>query len=93
MPVVLVVNEFSRSQDLFYMLETKIGMCYSTCRVCNATKRILFLKTHKTGGSTITNIVNRFADRNNLTFALPHYKSYRFVNLVDCDYDYDYSCM
>lgn len=32
---------------------------------------MLFLKTHKTGGSTITNILNRYGDKWNLTFVLP----------------------
>ena len=32
---------------------------------------MLFLKTHKTGGSTITNILNRYGDAKNLTFVLP----------------------
>jgi len=41
---------------------------------CDRVKHILFLKTHKTGGSTITNILNRFGDKWNLTFALPRQK-------------------
>jgi len=32
---------------------------------------IAFLKTHKTGSSTITSILNRFADMNNLEIAIP----------------------
>lgn len=45
---------------------------------CTPKKHVLFLKTHKTGGSTVTNILNRFGDKRNLVFALPsppnHYK-------------------
>lgn len=41
---------------------------------CSPTDKILFLKTHKTGGSTITNILNRYGDSNNLTFVLPKQK-------------------
>lgn len=39
---------------------------------CQAENYVLFLKTHKTGSSTITNILNRFADSNNLTVLLPN---------------------
>ena len=38
---------------------------------CKPVEKVLFLKTHKTGGSTITNILNRFGDSKNLTFVLP----------------------
>lgn len=41
---------------------------------CSPIDQILFLKTHKTGGSTITNILNRYGDSNNLTFVLPKQK-------------------
>ena len=40
-------------------------------RYCKPKKNIVFLKTHKTGGSTITNILNRFGESNQLTFILP----------------------
>ena len=39
----------------------------------------MFLKTHKTGSSTITNILNRFAERHNLTVALPMDGFYHFL--------------
>eukprot|EP00794_Sanderia_malayensis_P009776 gene9776-10775_t len=38
---------------------------------CKPKNKIVFLKTHKTGSSTITNILNRYADWNNLTMLLP----------------------
>ena len=37
---------------------------------CFPQRRILFLKTHKTGSSTIANIFFRYGDARNLTFAL-----------------------
>ena len=37
---------------------------------CFPQKRILFLKTHKTGSSTMANIFFRYGDARNLTFAL-----------------------
>ncbi|NXH17706.1 G3ST2 sulfotransferase, partial [Bucco capensis] len=38
---------------------------------CHARTNIMFLKTHKTASSTILNIMFRFAERYNLTVALP----------------------
>ncbi|CAH1798028.1 unnamed protein product [Owenia fusiformis] len=39
---------------------------------------IFFLKTHKTGSSTIQNILMRYADRHNLNLALPSRPPYQF---------------
>ncbi|XP_072166320.1 galactose-3-O-sulfotransferase 2-like [Diadema setosum] len=39
-------------------------------------KNLVFLKTHKTGSSTIQNIVYRYGDKHNLIFALPAYDVY-----------------
>ena len=38
---------------------------------CKPVNNILFLKVHKTGSSTVTNILNRYGDRRDLLFALP----------------------
>ena len=38
---------------------------------CEPVNKILFLKTHKTGSSTVTNILNRYGDSRDLMFALP----------------------
>ena len=38
---------------------------------CKPANNILFLKTHKTGSSTVTNILNRYGDSRDLMFALP----------------------
>lgn len=38
---------------------------------CKPVNNILFLKVHKTGSSTVTNILNRFGDSRELLFALP----------------------
>lgn len=46
-------------------------------RLCEPVRNILFLKTHKTGSSTITNILNRYGDKNDLIITLP-VKSYLF---------------
>ena len=39
--------------------------------ICKPVNNILFLKTHKTGSSTVTNILNRYGDSRDLMFALP----------------------
>lgn len=38
---------------------------------CTPAKSVIFLKTHKTGSSTITNIMQRYADAHDLKVALP----------------------
>uniref|UniRef100_A0A7M5UTH3 Uncharacterized protein n=1 Tax=Clytia hemisphaerica TaxID=252671 RepID=A0A7M5UTH3_9CNID len=45
---------------------------------CRSQQNIVFLKTHKTGSSTLTNILNRFADINNLRMLLPRGVAHRF---------------
>lgn len=46
---------------------------------CKPANNILFLKTHKTGSSTVTNILNRYGDTRSLIFAMPATKkSYSF---------------
>ncbi|XP_028393927.1 galactosylceramide sulfotransferase-like [Dendronephthya gigantea] len=40
-------------------------------RSCKKHEVVVFIKTHKTGSSTITNILNRFADMNDVKVALP----------------------
>lgn len=42
---------------------------------CKEKTHIVFLKTHKTASSTILNILYRFGESRNLTFALPLYKN------------------
>ncbi|XP_001624149.3 galactosylceramide sulfotransferase isoform X2 [Nematostella vectensis] len=38
---------------------------------CKRVDHVLFLKTHKTGSSTLTNLLNRYGNKHELTFALP----------------------
>ncbi|XP_072349453.1 galactose-3-O-sulfotransferase 4 isoform X2 [Scyliorhinus torazame] len=45
-------------------------------RPCQPKTHVMFLKTHKTASSTILNILYRFGEARNLTFALPN--SYQF---------------
>ena len=50
----------------------------TTSNSCQPKDNVLFLKTHKTGSSTITNILNRYGDLHNLTVALPQHGFYNF---------------
>uniref|UniRef100_A0A8C5PE84 Galactose-3-O-sulfotransferase 2 n=1 Tax=Leptobrachium leishanense TaxID=445787 RepID=A0A8C5PE84_9ANUR len=45
---------------------------------CQSKTHIFFLKTHKTASSTIMNILFRFGDARNLTFAFPFHKLSQF---------------
>merc|ERR1719233_2565671 len=45
---------------------------------CIPTKKLIFAKTHKTGSTTLQNIVFRFGEKNKLIFVLPKIKSHRF---------------
>jgi len=58
--------------------ESNVEKFRTTSSNCQAKHHVLFLKTHKTGGSTITNILNRYGDLHNLTFALPEDGFYNF---------------
>uniref|UniRef100_A0A803JIE8 Galactose-3-O-sulfotransferase 4, gene 6 n=2 Tax=Xenopus tropicalis TaxID=8364 RepID=A0A803JIE8_XENTR len=50
-------------------------------RTCRPKSHIVFLKTHKTAGSTILNMLHRYGDRNSLTFALPQKYQFNYPNL------------
>ncbi|XP_051900703.1 galactose-3-O-sulfotransferase 2-like isoform X2 [Pristis pectinata] len=41
-------------------------------KTCQPKTHLMFLKTHKTASSTVLNILYRFGDARNLTFALPY---------------------
>ncbi|XP_020602807.1 galactosylceramide sulfotransferase-like [Orbicella faveolata] len=45
---------------------------------CHSVENVLFLKTHKTGGSSIANILLRFAKTRDLTVALPRKQIFSF---------------
>lgn len=50
-------------------------------RTCQPKKHIVFLKTHKTAGSTILNLLHRYGDKNGLYFALPFKYQFSYPNL------------
>ena len=53
--------------------------------MCNPINKLIFAKTHKTGSTTVQNVIFRYGMKNNLTFVLPksiwwffsHYKSFK----------------
>ena len=47
---------------------------------CTPSKKLIFAKTHKTGSTTVQNIIFRFGEKNHLMFVLPKFKS-NFFNL------------
>ncbi|KAM8953773.1 galactose-3-O-sulfotransferase 2-like [Pelodytes ibericus] len=59
---------------------------------CQPKKHIFFLKTHKTASSTIMNILFRFGDSRNLTFALPSMIThFSYANSFVASYVKDFS--
>ncbi|KAF7235219.1 Galactose-3-O-sulfotransferase 4 [Varanus komodoensis] len=48
--------------------------------LCKPRQHLVFLKTHKTGSSTITNILHRFGDARGLRFALPTRYQFSYPN-------------
>lgn len=53
----------------------------SSPRTCQPKRHIVFLKTHKTAGSTILNLLHRYGDKNDLSFALPVKYQFNYPNL------------
>lgn len=50
-------------------------------RTCQPKRHIVFLKTHKTAGSTILNLLHRYGDKHGLFFALPIKYQFNYPNL------------
>lgn len=53
---------------------------------CKPVNNILFLKVHKTGSSTVTNIFNRYGDKRDLIFALPTEDSFHWPLRFEVSY-------
>ncbi|XP_078380141.1 galactosylceramide sulfotransferase-like [Oculina patagonica] len=66
------------NQDTHITDEVNSEKFRTTSNSCQPKDNVLFLKTHKTGSSTITNILNRYGDLHNLTVALPQDGFYNF---------------
>lgn len=53
---------------------------------CKPVNNVLFLKVHKTGSSTVTNILNRYGDERDLIFALPTEDSFHWPRRFEASY-------
>ncbi|KAM9318623.1 galactose-3-O-sulfotransferase 2 [Pholidichthys leucotaenia] len=60
-----------REKKVLSPTETSIPIIADTEATCHPKSHIVFLKTHKTASSTILNILYRYGESRNLTFALP----------------------
>ena len=81
---------FSREREVFWSLvfwQVNI-ILFSHRPSCAPTKSLLFLKTHKTGGSTVSNILYRYADIRNLTVVLPKKQVFSFFWPLDFQLEY-----
>ncbi|XP_068699298.1 galactosylceramide sulfotransferase-like isoform X2 [Montipora foliosa] len=76
-------NEYEGNEELDDQKQTQEtsteddAFAYDELR-CQPHNNVAFLKTHKTGSSTLTNILNRYADLRELVTALPRQGLYRF---------------
>ncbi|XP_041120599.1 galactose-3-O-sulfotransferase 2-like [Polyodon spathula] len=75
-PLVPLVSkrDLLQSNNLPELHPTVLKQLDEASTSCQKKTHIVFLKTHKTASSTILNILYRFGDARNLTFALPHGK-------------------
>ncbi|XP_075061888.1 galactose-3-O-sulfotransferase 4-like [Mixophyes fleayi] len=76
---VLLSAHFSKRSDGTLTLLKPIAA--SSSQTCQAKRHIVFLKTHKTAGSTVLNLLHRYGDRNGLNFALPTTPHFNYPNL------------
>ncbi|CAF4148570.1 unnamed protein product [Adineta steineri] len=67
-------------RNVVFKLSTKVKsdrpVKLLTKKNCKPQQNILFLKTHKTGSSTVQNIFLRYGDNNNLTLVIPEKSNY-----------------
>ena len=63
-------SEDSRVEVTEYQPDTK-KILYGEDRQCREKRKIIFAKTHKTGSTTLQNILFRFGQEHNLLFILP----------------------
>ncbi|XP_028321349.1 galactose-3-O-sulfotransferase 4-like [Gouania willdenowi] len=74
---VLYVGPMRTLEEIFNLSEERKKKKRDTY-VCKPKSHIVFLKTHKTGSSTIQNLLYRYGDSKKLTFALPRNNGHRF---------------
>ena len=72
LPGSLVFHSIRKETASTYKLNTPTySKTIHTKATCHPKSHIVFLKTHKTASSTILNVLYRYGDSRNLTFALP----------------------
>uniref|UniRef100_UPI00398E976A galactose-3-O-sulfotransferase 2-like n=1 Tax=Pristiophorus japonicus TaxID=55135 RepID=UPI00398E976A len=76
--VNLKVKKVSETNRNTSIADTSNGAPVKQQLSCQPKTHIMFLKTHKTASSTILNILYRFGEARNLTFALPRHKGFQF---------------
>ena len=65
------VNFLSTQQNFTTNLSIVINGNITYEKQCNPVKQLIFAKTHKTGSTTLQNIIFRFGERHRLMFVLP----------------------
>ncbi|XP_074888378.1 galactose-3-O-sulfotransferase 2 isoform X2 [Buteo buteo] len=68
---LIFLSGFFRMKNKNYIISKSHKELLMPYKPCRAKTNVMFLKTHKTASSTILNIMFRFAERYNLTVALP----------------------
>ena len=63
--------QFHKGFNQRYQPKT-VSVPYIYHKMCKEKTSVVFVKVHKTGGTTISNILQRFGTERNLTFALPN---------------------
>ncbi|XP_075061125.1 galactose-3-O-sulfotransferase 4-like [Mixophyes fleayi] len=77
-----IVNiHFSKRFPQTAELHSVFAVPPSSSRTCQAKRHIVFLKIHKTAGSTVLNLLHRYGDKNGLIFALPSKAHFNYPNL------------
>jgi len=67
-PAALIVNSYRQSSTAH---ADTLTHAHTPARHLSSLPPILFAKVHKTGGSSMSNIIHRMGDQRNLTFMLP----------------------
>ena len=76
LPTVLNNDDELMDEDEEDILKEKSSKGSEMSEKCKPVDNVIFLKTHKTGSSTLINIIYRYADRNNKKIALPFFENY-----------------
>ena len=83
----ILVLQKARIQSRYLFTRVK----FSDINTCTPVRKLIFAKTHKTGSTTLQNLMFRYGTKNNLTFVLPnskwwffnHYRSFKASDAED----------